>query len=104
VTLEIPCFKSLDPVHVVSALQSGFDGVMAVVCAPEDCKLQEGKETAERNVTVLKNILKKMGNLTRFELFYSSPRCVGEFNQKLDEFYRKIVMLPALKMEAETSV
>lgn len=104
VTLEIPCFKSLDPVHVINALQSGFDGVMAVVCAPEDCKLQEGKETAERNVTVLKNTLKKMGPLNRFELFYASPRCVGEFNQKLDEFYRKIAVLPALKMEANTSV
>ena len=30
--LEVPCFKSLDPVHVVNALNCGFDGVMAVVC------------------------------------------------------------------------
>ena len=31
--LEVPCFKSLDPVHVVNALNCGFDGVMAVVCS-----------------------------------------------------------------------
>jgi len=104
VMLEIPCFKSLDPVHVVNALQSGFDGVMAVVCAPEDCKLQEGKETAERNVAVLKNALRKMGLLNRFELFYASPRCVGDFNQKLDDFYKKISVLPALKVEAKAHV
>jgi coenzyme F420-reducing hydrogenase delta subunit len=54
VTMEIPCFKALDPVHVINALQNGFDGVIAAVCPPEDCKLQEGKDTAERNVTVLK--------------------------------------------------
>lgn len=102
--LEIPCFKSLDPMHVVSALQNGFAGVMAAVCAPEDCKLQEGKETPERNVTVLKNALKRIGLVNRFELFYVSPRCVGEFGQKLEEFYSKIAALPASKVEAKASV
>jgi len=104
VTLEIPCFKSLDPVHIVNALQNGFDGIMAVVCAPEDCKLQEGKETTERNVAVLKNALKKMGLLKRFDLFYASPRCRDEFDKKLDEFYKKIAAQPTLKQEAETRV
>ena len=52
-TLEVPCFKSLDPVHVVNALNCGFDGVMAVVCSSKDCKLQEGRDTAERNLGVL---------------------------------------------------
>lgn len=33
VTMEIPCFKALDPVHVVNALHNGFDGVMSVVCS-----------------------------------------------------------------------
>jgi len=96
--MEIPCFKALDPVHVVEALHSGFDGVMAVVCSEEDCKLQEGKETAERNMSVLRDALKKMNLLERFELFTASPRCVGEFNQKLDEFFKKIAPMPQLKL------
>jgi len=100
VTMEIPCFKALDPVHVINALQNGFDGVMAAVCPPEDCKLQEGKDTAERNVAVLKDALKKMGLLERFELFTTSPRCIGEFNKKLDEFYERIAAMPPLKPEA----
>jgi hypothetical protein len=38
-------------------------------------------------------------NLTeRFELFTLSPRCVGEFNQKLDEFFEKITSMPPSKM------
>jgi coenzyme F420-reducing hydrogenase delta subunit len=90
VAMEIPCFKSLDPVHVVQALEGGFDGVMAVVCSQEDCKLEKGRDTAERNLAVLKKALEKKKLLNRFEFFTTSPRCVGEFNQRLDEFIKKI--------------
>jgi coenzyme F420-reducing hydrogenase delta subunit/ferredoxin len=99
VTMEIPCFKALDPVHVINALQNGFDGVMAVVCSTEDCKLQEGKETAERNMAVLKDALKKMSLLERFEIFAGSPRSVGDFDLKLDEFFNRIASMPPLRKE-----
>jgi len=105
--LEVPCFKALDPVHVITALYQGFDGVMAVVCSAEECKLQEGRETAERNMSVLRNSLKKANLADRFELFTGSPRCVGDFNQKLDTFYRKISSMPPLqprKVEAKADV
>jgi len=92
--LEVPCFKAMDPVHVVNALKCGFDGVMGVVCSADDCKLQKGRDTAERNMEVLKNALKKMNLLDRFELFELSPRCAGDFSQKLDAFYQKISALP----------
>jgi coenzyme F420-reducing hydrogenase delta subunit/ferredoxin len=98
IMLEIPCFKALDPIHIIDALHRGFDGVMAVVCSPEDCKLQEGKEIAERNMNVLQDALKKMNLAKRFELFTVSPRCVGEFNQRLDEFFKEIASMPPLKM------
>jgi coenzyme F420-reducing hydrogenase delta subunit/ferredoxin len=98
IIIEIPCFKALDPIHVIEALHSGFDGVMAVVCSEEDCKLQEGRETSERNMSVLQNTLKKMNLIDRFELFTASPRCVGELNQKLDEFFKKIASMPPSKM------
>jgi coenzyme F420-reducing hydrogenase delta subunit len=100
-TLEVPCFKSLDPVHIVNALNCGFDGVMGVVCAKEDCKLQEGRDTAERNLEVLLDVLKKKGLLDRFELYEESPRCVGGFNEKLDAFYKKISALPRREMVVE---
>jgi coenzyme F420-reducing hydrogenase delta subunit/ferredoxin len=93
--LEVPCFKSLDPVHVINAMKCGFDGVMGVVCSAEDCKLEKGRDTAERNLGVLKNVLKKMNLQDRFELFELSPRCAGDFNQKLYAFYQKISSLPS---------
>lgn len=102
-TLEVPCFKSLDPVHVVNALSCGFDGVMAVVCSSKDCKLQEGRDTAERNLSVILDVLKKKGLLERFELYEESPRCEGEFQQKLDAFYEKISNLPKQEAKVEAT-
>jgi len=107
VSLEVPCFKALDPVHIINALYSGFDGVMAVVCSAEDCKLQEGRDTAERNMNVLIDLLKKTNLHERFQLFEASPRCINDFNQKLDEFFNKIAAMPPLKRlkaEAKTHV
>jgi coenzyme F420-reducing hydrogenase delta subunit/ferredoxin len=101
--LEVPCFKSLDPVHVINALQHGFDGVMAVVCSKDDCKLREGRDTAERNVSALQVALKKLGLLDRFELYEESPRCLGEFNQKVDDFYKKISALPKRELNVEAT-
>jgi coenzyme F420-reducing hydrogenase delta subunit len=101
--LEVPCFKSLDPVHVVNALNCGFDGVMAVVCPSQDCKLQEGRDTAERNLAVMLNVLKKKGLLDRFELYEESPRCAGDFNAKLDAFYNEISALPKREVTVEAT-
>ena len=102
--LEVPCFKGMDPVHVVNALQCGFDGVMGVVCNADDCRLSEGRDTAERNLDVLKNVLKKLNLLDRFEMFELSPRCEGEFKSKFVSFYEKIAVMPqctVIKSEAK---
>jgi coenzyme F420-reducing hydrogenase delta subunit len=100
--LEVPCFKSLDPVHVVNALNCGFDGVIAIVCSSKDCKLQEGRDTAERNLGVLLDVLKKKNLLERFQLYEESPRCQEDFEKNLNDFYQKIANLPKeAKVEAK---
>jgi coenzyme F420-reducing hydrogenase delta subunit len=90
ILFEIPCFKGLDPAHVVEAFYAGFDGVLAVICDEKDCKLEKGKETAELNAAVLKETLIKFRLDDRFELCTTSPRCVGDFNLKLESFLRKV--------------
>ncbi len=92
--LEVPCFKSLDPVHIVNAYRAGFDGVMGVVCSKDDCKLQQGRDVAERQLGVLLDFLKKINLLDRFEYVELSPRCQGEFKPKFEAFYSKIAALP----------
>ena len=96
VVMEIPCFKGLDPVLVVEALRSGFDGVLAAVCSPEDCKLELGRDVAERNATVLQRALDNFNLHDRFEVYTASPRSVGDFNEKLAAFIQKIGALPPL--------
>jgi len=88
--LEIPCFKGLDPVHVMEAFYAGFDGVLAVTCAEKDCKLEEGRETAELNAIILKKTLGKLRLDDRFEVCTASPRYIGDFNSKLEDFLKKV--------------
>jgi coenzyme F420-reducing hydrogenase delta subunit len=98
--LEVPCFKALDPVHVVNALKCGFDGVIGVVCSAEDCKLEKGRDVAERNLEVLKRALKKMNLLDNFEYYEASPRCEGDLKKAVDAFYAKL----SAKRECEVAV
>ena len=102
--LEVPCFKALDPVHVIQALQNGFNGVIAVVCSEEDCKLQEGHETAERNMSVLKDLLKKLGISSRFKLYTASPRDVHEFLWKYEEFRSQLLHSKSQEVDVKRHV
>ena len=88
--IELPCAKGFDPVLVLEALRLGFDGVMAVVCPEELCKLEEGTELAERNFSALKTVLKQYSLDDRFDTFRVSPKYPGEFNAKLESFKQKI--------------
>jgi len=86
IVAQIPCFNALDPVHVLEALLSGFDGVLAVVCRDEDCKLSEGRGMAEDNLLALERTLERLNLRERFEVFKTSPRYMGSFDAKLDSF------------------
>jgi coenzyme F420-reducing hydrogenase delta subunit/Pyruvate/2-oxoacid:ferredoxin oxidoreductase delta subunit len=99
--LEVPCVKGLDPMHVVNALDSGFDGVMAIYCSESDCKLPVGRDAADRQLDVLRNCLKGMGVADRFETHEHSPRCKGDFVEKLNGFRRKIEARRSTAMEGE---
>ena len=102
-TLEVPCFKSLDPVHVVNALNCGFDGVMAVVCSAQTASFKKEEPLQSATWPRLFTVLKKNNLLDRFAIYEESPRCADEFGQKLDEFYKKISALPkcAITVEAK---
>ncbi|MBC7129622.1 hydrogenase iron-sulfur subunit [Candidatus Bathyarchaeota archaeon] len=95
--MEIPCFNALDPVHIVNALQNGFDGVIGIVCSDDDCKLQEGRHTSRLNMEVLNLFLDRLGLSGRFELFEASPRFISNVEKKLDEFIEKIASMKTAK-------
>jgi coenzyme F420-reducing hydrogenase delta subunit len=92
--IELPCAKGFDPVLVLEALSLGFDGVMAVICPEELCKLEEGTYLGERNFSALKNVLKQYNLADRFDSFRVSPKYPGEFAAKLEAFKNKISSIP----------
>ncbi len=92
--IELPCAKGFDPVLVLEALSAGFDGVMAVICPEELCKLEEGTYLGERNFSALKVVLKDYNLEDRFDSFRVSPKYPGEFKEKLEEFTKKISSIP----------
>ena len=96
--VEIPCFNKLDPIYVLQAFRSGFDGVLAVVCSDEDCKSGEGRGAAEENMAALRLTLKKLGLDDRFEVYKTSPRYVGDFEAKLKSFLDRISSLKKLEV------
>jgi len=91
--IEVPCFKGLDPVHVIEALYSGFDGVLAVVCPEEKCKLEKGTEIAKQNAATLEKILEELNLREKFELHEATPVYVDQFESLLKEFSDKISRL-----------
>jgi coenzyme F420-reducing hydrogenase delta subunit/formate hydrogenlyase subunit 6/NADH:ubiquinone oxidoreductase subunit I len=91
--MEIPCFKGLDPYVVIHALESGFDGVLAIVCSDSDCKLEKGYEIAQQNAIVLQRALRVLKLEEKFSLEKLSPRRVGDFSKRVQSFIDKIVQL-----------
>lgn len=99
--VEVPCANGIDPVLVIDALQLGFDGVMVFICAAEDCKLKEGRQSAEANFVALEKILKKLNLFDRFELCETSPRDLGNFNSKIEAFITKLSERPQTRPGGE---
>jgi len=91
--LEIPCYSKLDPINVFQALLHGFDGVLVVACADDDCRSKESRPTTENNMKVLRTGLKLMGLENRFKIYKTSPKNLGGFKHEVDSFANEILAL-----------
>jgi coenzyme F420-reducing hydrogenase delta subunit len=88
--VEVPCANGLDPTLVLGALKGGYSGVIAFICSEADCKSKEGRMTYDSNASALLNVLKNLDLKDRFEMHLTSPRDIGNFNEKLKLFVDKI--------------
>lgn len=91
--MEVPCAKGIDPVHVLNALDQGFDGVMVVVCPEADCKLPRGRDVSTRQLDVLRECLRKQGRQDRLELMELSPRCEERFGTRFAAFSKRLARM-----------
>ncbi|MEM1581382.1 MAG: hydrogenase iron-sulfur subunit [Candidatus Bathyarchaeia archaeon] len=93
VFLEIPCSSMLNPLYVLQAFYSGFDGVLVAACKKGECKFERGNELAERYVIALKRLLKQVNLENKFEICFVSPKYLGEFNAQIKSFIDKIAYM-----------
>jgi len=59
--IRVPCSGRINPLFIVSALQSGADGVLVSGCHPGDCHYLSGNLVARRKFALIKDLLAHVG-------------------------------------------
>jgi coenzyme F420-reducing hydrogenase delta subunit len=59
--VRVPCSGRINPLFIVSALQSGADGVLVSGCHPGDCHYLSGNLVARRKFALMKSLLAHVG-------------------------------------------
>ena len=59
--IRVPCSGRINPLFIVSALQSGADGVLVSGCHPGDCHYLSGNLVARRKFALVKSLLEHVG-------------------------------------------
>ncbi len=59
--IRVPCSGRINPLFIVSALQSGADGVLVSGCHPGDCHYLSGNLVARRKFALVKSLLAHVG-------------------------------------------
>jgi coenzyme F420-reducing hydrogenase delta subunit len=59
--VRIPCSGRVDPLFIIKALQSGFDGLLVSGCHPGDCHYLSGNFIARRRYSTIKPLLEFIG-------------------------------------------
>jgi coenzyme F420-reducing hydrogenase delta subunit len=90
--LPLPCLGRMDSMHVIQAIYSGFDAVLAVGCIKDSCKMDKikGNEVAEARVKNLKAILKQLSIDSKLAVDFVRPEYVNDFSGSVNSFIKKL--------------
>jgi coenzyme F420-reducing hydrogenase delta subunit/ferredoxin len=90
--LPLPCLGRMDSMHIVQALYSGFDGILAIGCRKDSCKMDKikGNEVAEARINNLKAILKQLSIDNKLAVDFVRPEYVDEFSGSVNSFIKKL--------------
>jgi coenzyme F420-reducing hydrogenase delta subunit len=86
--LSLPCLGRLDSINIIQALYSGFDGVLAIGCKKDSCKMDKikGNEVAESRIIKLKAILKQLSLEKKVAVDFVRVEYVKEFSNSINSF------------------
>jgi coenzyme F420-reducing hydrogenase delta subunit/ferredoxin len=90
--LPLPCLGRMDSMHIVQALYSGFDAVLAIGCRKDSCKMDKikGNEVAEARINNLKVILKQLSIDSKLAVDFVRPEYVDDFSGSVNSFIKNL--------------
>ena len=89
--IKIPCSGRIDPLLIIKALQTGFDGVLVSGCHPGECHYQTGNYRARRRIAITKKFLEYMGmEPQRLQASWVSASEGGKFADVVTEVTRDL--------------
>lgn len=98
----LPCTGRVSPLHLVTALAEGADGVMVAGCLLGQCHYREGNFTAVDRVAFVQRLLESVGvEPERCQMFTMSAGEPPRFVAAVREMDRVIAALPPLSRDAD---
>jgi len=89
--IRVMCSSRVDPILVIEAYLSGFDGILVGGCHPGDCHYQKGNYYTRRRFASLKKIVEDLGlESNRLRLSWISASEGKKFAEVSNEFTEKI--------------
>ncbi|MFH1327475.1 MAG: hydrogenase iron-sulfur subunit [Candidatus Bathyarchaeota archaeon] len=86
--IALPCLGRLDMSHLIHVLYVGFDGVLAVGCKKDSCKMDkiDGNDVAEARIMNAKAMLKNINLDKNVSIDFVSPEYLTEFSNYITSF------------------
>jgi len=89
--IRVMCSSRVDPILIIEAYLSGFDGVLVAGCHPGDCHYQKGNYYTRRRFVMLKKIFEGLDlDFDRLRLSWVSAAEGQRFARVSTEFTEKI--------------
>jgi coenzyme F420-reducing hydrogenase delta subunit len=89
--IRVMCSGMVDPIYVLRAFETGFDGVLIAGCHIGDCHYISGNVKAEDRIAKLRRLLHTLGMEDgRLRLEWISAAEGGEFAETIQEFVGRL--------------
>ena len=89
--IELPCAGRADPLHIIQALNLGFEGVLVLACRQDMCNFEmAGAKRSEENIGALKRLLRHLGLERKVDIVFASPKYPVEADDAISSFMAKI--------------
>ena len=105
--IRVPCSGRVNPLHILTALRNGADGVLVSGCHPGDCHYSSGNFAARRKFAILSRLLDyvglEKGRVTFTWISASEGGRFAELVTEITEAIRKLGPAERLVKQNETT-